>query len=290
MGTDAIAFLPWLRYLPIKSLKEGLEKIVRGNELRDPILKKKVDYHRNTMIPGTVRDLTDAILIEADNALKEDKRNMVYLTDDHIHMVILDIFGAGAETTTTTLRWALIYLCYHPEVQDRIYEELTEVIGNDRLPTLQDRGQLHFLEATIHEVLRKSSIALLGPPHKATCNTTLQGFRIPKDTLVILNHWAMHYDERYWNAPHEFKPERWLDDNKCFTPVQRSYLPFSAGRRGCLGESMAKTELFLILSQLMYRYKVIQAPNKPLPPLEGTFGLVHSPVDFDIVLDHRKNS
>ena len=287
-GTDAIAYLPWLRYLPIKSLKVGLDKLVRCTEIRDPILKKKLDEHRDSMTPETIRDFTDAILKEADNALKEDKSIKNYLTDDHLHMTLLDIFTAGADTTAVTLRWAFVFLCRNPQVQDKIHEELTKVVGSGRLPNLQDRGHLHFLEATMYEILRSSSVAYIGAPHRATRDADLQGFKIPKDTQLMINHWAINNDERYWDAPDEFRPERWLDANNCFTPGNhKSYLPFSAGRRGCIGESWAKTELFIILSQLMYRYKIIKARDKPLPSLEGIFGIVVAPVDFHIAVVHR---
>ena len=287
-NTDAIAFLPWLRFLPIPSLKEGLEKLLKANTLRDPLLQEKLNNHRDTMTPGNIRDFTDAILHEAKKKANENERNVKYLTDDHLLMSLHDIFTAGTETTVTTLRWAFVYLCQYPQVQDEVYKELLSVVGTGRLPTLKDRGQLPFLEATIHEVLRKSSLIPLGVPHKTTCDTTLQGYKIPKDTQVILNHWAMHNDERHWEAPNEFKPSRWLDQNNHFVQGRHpSFLPFSTGRRVCLGESLAKTEIFLILSQLMYRYKVVKAPNKPLPSQEGILTVTYAPVDFDIALIHR---
>ena len=287
-NADATAFVPWLRHLPIKSLKAGLEKVMKCVSLRDPILKKKLDEHRNTMTPGKIRDFTDAILSEANNELKENKQSSLYLTDDHLEMVVSDIFTAGAETTVTAIRWAIVYLCHFPKIQDRIYTELRTVVGDDRLPSLQDRRQLPYLEATIREVLRRSSFIPLGLPHTTTCDTTLQEYKIPKGTFILFNMWAMHNDERYWTAPDEFRPERWLDeDNHLILGEHASYLPFSTGRRVCLGESMAKTELFLIISRILCRYKIIKAPNKPLPSLEGILGLSIVPADCQIALIHR---
>ena len=290
-NTDAIAFLPWLRYLPIKSLRVGLENILKSNSLRDPILKKRLDEHRDTMTPGKIRDFTDAILAEAKTELRENKQSCLYLTDDHLHMILNDIFTAGAETTITALRWTFAYLCHFPQMQDRIYKELRTVVGNDRWPTLQDRGELPYLEATIHEVLRKTSFIPLGVPHTTTCDTTLMGYKIHKGTFIIFNIWAIHNDERHWEAPDEFRPERWLDENdQLILGARPSYLPFSAGRRVCLGESLAKTELFLFLSHVMFRYKIVKAQYKPLPSLEGTLGVTHAPTQYDIVLIHRNGT
>ena len=106
--TAALVHLPWLRYLPIKSLKEGLDKLARCIEIGDPIFEKKLDDHRSTLTPDRIRDLADAILKEADDAIKEDRSIKNYLTDNHINLIAADVFTAGADTTIGSLRWAFV--------------------------------------------------------------------------------------------------------------------------------------------------------------------------------------
>ena len=135
---------------------------------------------------------------------------------------------------------------------------------------------------------RCSSLApLFG--HKTTCDTTLSGYHIPKDTTVLLNIWAINHDEREWEDPDEFNPNRFLDSDGHFTGTTKmSYMPFGAGRRVCLGESLAKTELFLLSATLLQKFKFENPPECPLPDLQGgTDGLVVSPKPFKIIAKER---
>ena len=105
-----------------------------------------------------------------------------------------EVFIAGMETTATTLCWALMYLIHNPDIQQRLHQELDQVIGPDRLPELDDEKNLPYLEATITETLRLSPIAALSVPHKTTVDTTLQGYSVPKGTTVLTNLWSLHHD------------------------------------------------------------------------------------------------
>ena len=104
-----------------------------------------------------------------------------------------DMFGAGSETTTTTMRWAFLFFAHWPEVQDKAYETMVKEFGTDRLPVLSDRQSLTYVDAIVHEVLRMACIAPFAVPHKTTCDTTLGGYDIPKDTqvcfyFIVLSH------------------------------------------------------------------------------------------------------
>ncbi len=95
-----------------------------------------------------------------------------------------DMFGAGSETTTTTMRWAFLFFAHWPDVQDKAYDTMVKQIGHERLPTLSDRSSLQYVDAIVHEVLRMACIAPFAVPHKTTCDTTLGGYKIAKDTQV----------------------------------------------------------------------------------------------------------
>ena len=107
-----------------------------------------------------------------------------YLTDDHLYKIMDDMFGAGSETTTTTMRWAFLFFAHWPSVQDKAYESMVEKIGTERLPVIADRQDLPYVDAIVHEVLRMACIAPFAVPHKTTCDTTLGGYNIEKDTQV----------------------------------------------------------------------------------------------------------
>ena len=282
-GSSAVDFMPWLRFFPNKHI--GMIKA--STDLRDPILEKWLNHHRQSFTKGQPRDLTDALIEGANEELLTCKNGQRYLTDDAILMIMSDIFNGGIESLTTTLRWAVVYFVHWPEVQQRVQEELDSVIGRERLTTLPDIGSLPYMQATLHEIGRLASVGPLLVPHKTTCNTSVAGYSVPKNTHVFVNAYAIHHDEREWEKPEEFCPERWLDENGHFIPGKsKAYLPFSAGPRVCFGEALAKSELFLFLSHVLQRFSFERAPGKELPKLEGHFGLTQEP--FPYVINIRK--
>lgn len=279
-----IAFLPWLRYFP----NQGLKKISNGIRIRDVILRKQLDEHKSSFDANNIRDLTDALLMEAAKEENKSLQDKKYPTDDHLEMIIHDAFTAGSETTTTSLRWAVLLLVRNQRVQDKAADELRLVVGSDRHPCLKDRDKLPYICAVVNETLRMSSVIPLGVPHKTTAETTLAGYSIPKDTHIVFNNWAMHHDERQWENPDDFMPERWLDDAGHLIPDrQRSFLPFSAGRRVCLGEPLARTEIFLFLTRILYKYCIEKVPGGPVPPMVSNRSVIHSPKPFEVVFTPR---
>ncbi|XP_072044850.1 cytochrome P450 2D10-like [Amphiura filiformis] len=157
----------------------------------------------------------------------------------------------------------------YPDIQKKVAMEIEEVVGHERLCSLEDRGRLPYTEATTMEVLRFSSISPLGVPHATTCDVMLDDFQIPKDTMVSINHYALHFDEEIWDKPKLFKPEHFLDDSGSVRQHPNSFLPFSAGRRSCLGESLAKAELFLIFTWFVQNYEISKAPGDKVESLLG---------------------
>ena len=143
-------------------------------------------------------------------------------------------------------------------------------------------------DSTIAEALRLRPVTPLAVPHKALVDTTLNGYNIPKDTTLILNIWAMHHDPKHWRNPSQFDPNRFLDKNKNVLNLSTmSYLPFSAGRRVCLGELLAKVELFLFVAQLMHQFKIENPPGYPLPSLEGDIGMGLKPKPYKVCIKRR---
>lgn len=295
-GFNILEMFPWLRFLPIE---EG--RILReARELRDGVLdakyrdhKKKFDENENKN-DVKINDLTDTLLKAFYEAQEEDGKVSQLLTEDHLVMIMNDVFNAGIESTTATLLWLLAYMVTYPDIQARVHAEMDEVIGRDRKPRLEDRGNLPYLECSVAEVLRIATTTPLSIPHKSTRGSTLGGYDIPKDTMMMTNLWAIHHDPDEWENPDVFNPGRFLDPQGKFSASGptgfRSYLPFSAGRRVCLGESLAKTELFLASSRLLHHFAFERAPGKPLPDLTGHVGVVYVPGSYEISIKNRIES
>jgi len=277
-NASIISIMPWLRFFPNK----GLSMLRKGIRLRDEILDQKIKEHKQTFNPNNIRDFTDALLYEFSKEATEDNKVKRYLNDTNFEQIVSDMFFSGGETTSTTILWCLVYLVTWPEVQLKITEEFKEKLG-ERPPCVKDRGNLPYLEATIQETLRLSSIVPLGAPHKAMNNSKIDGKDIPKGTPLFINHWAFHYDEREWKETTAFKPERFLDSSGSFVHgMNISFLPFGAGRRVCVGEAMAKLELFLFISHILYRYELKIEAGKAAPDLEGVLGVVLGPKPYEI--------
>ncbi|XP_072039613.1 methyl farnesoate epoxidase-like [Amphiura filiformis] len=189
---------------------------------------------------------------------------------------IHQLFSAGAETTVTTLRWSLLYMMAYPEIQGRIQREIDDVVGRNRLPNYSDREHLPYTEATLMEIARIASIAPFGIPHVAAQNTTLFGYNIPEETIIMSNIWAIHNDPDTWKDPDMFRPERFLDGDR-LAKQPDAYLPFSAGRRVCLGENLARIELFLFFSHCLHRFTFKKPQDSPELSFDGVAGAANSP-------------
>ncbi|KAM3605778.1 uncharacterized protein V6R79_004607 [Siganus canaliculatus] len=278
-----VDIFPWLQIFPNADLRL-LKQCV---SIRDELLLKQYEKHKADYSDHVQRDLLDALLrakrSAENNNTAEITAESVGLSDDHILMTVGDIFGAGVETTTTVLKWAVTYLIHYPQIQKRIQEELDSKVGLDRCPQLSDRGSLPYLEATIREVLRIRPVAPLLIPHVALCDTSIGDFTVRKGTRVIINLWSLHHDEKEWKDPELFDPGRFLNSDGTGPVIpSSSYLPFGAGIRVCLGEALAKMELFLFLSWILQHFTLTIPPGHALPSLEGKFGVVLQPAKYKV--------
>ncbi|XP_022532743.2 steroid 17-alpha-hydroxylase/17,20 lyase [Astyanax mexicanus] len=157
-----VDIFPWLQIFPNKDLAKLRECV----SIRDKLLTKKLEEHKLTYTPGEPRDLLDALLIGQSGSAGEDD-----ITDDHVLMTAAEAFGAGVETTSTTLLWTIAFLLHHPQVQDRLHAELDEQVGRDRPPALSDRSNLPFLDSALCEVMRIRPVSPILIPHVAMQDT-----------------------------------------------------------------------------------------------------------------------
>ena len=151
------------------------------------------------------------------------------LADDQLLFVISDLFAAGTETTATTLRWALLYLLYNPDILQRAQWEIEDVLVSSRIPSMKDKLQMPYIEAVLAEIQRMGDIAPLGVAHANTEDVWLRGYRIPKGTHIFPVLYAAHRDPNIWQEPYRFNPERFLDTDGKFTKNEH-LIPFSMGK------------------------------------------------------------
>ncbi|XP_065069191.1 steroid 17-alpha-hydroxylase/17,20 lyase-like isoform X3 [Rhopilema esculentum] len=283
-GANGVDFLTWMSHFP----NHNISLIRESGSLRDPILAKWLKKHRETFEKGNIRDFTDALIDAADEEIKQNKSSDRYLKEDNMMMIMADVFNAGIETTTTTMNWFVAFSVLWPETQKKIHEELDRVIGRTRKPCMDDRSALNYLEAAINETARMASVVPLAVPHSTTCDTSVAGYKIPKGTHVFYNLYAMHRDERHWVDPEDFRPERWLNEEGNYVAgAHNSFLPFSAGKRVCFGEALAKMELFLILAQVYQRFEFLPGNKEDLPKLDGFVFITHEPKPYKIQIRKR---
>ena len=285
LGTGSVAdVFPWLRFLPFNSVRSFKQNCKEREEIIERIYREHVKANR----VQNPRDLTDTLLKAKKEAEEEDSSNKGFLTDERLILTMGEVFMAGMETTSSSLCWTLLRLIHNPKIQQKLHEELDQVIGPNRLPDLEDRRSLPYLEATITEALRISSV---GPViiHKTTVDTSLQGYHIPKDTTVLGHLWSLHHDPEIWEDPNDFRPQRFLDEDGNFLPPKADHFyPFSAGRRGCFGQPLARIELFLFLARLLHSFRFENPPGCNLPTVEPMSGLVLQPQPFKVCAVKRK--
>ncbi|XP_064013341.1 cytochrome P450 1A5-like [Pogoniulus pusillus] len=261
-------FIPLLQYLPSRSMT--LFKDFNKRFLH--FLQKRVKEHYQTYDKNNVRDITDS-LIQQCLENKVDKSTATQIPKEKIINLVNDLFGAGFDTVTTALSWSLMYLVTYPNIQKKIQEELDQSIGRERRPRLSDRSILPYTEAFILEVFRHSSFPPFTIPHSTTKDTVLNGYYIPKDCCVFVNQWQVNHDEKLWKDPLTFNPERFLsaDGTKVNKEDGEKVLLFGLGKRRCIGENIARWEVFLFLSTLLQQleFSICAGEQVDMTPLYG---------------------
>uniref|UniRef100_A0A7M4FIZ3 Cytochrome P450 2W1 n=1 Tax=Crocodylus porosus TaxID=8502 RepID=A0A7M4FIZ3_CROPO len=236
-------FYPFLGFLfkPHKMILRKVEEVC-------VVLRKYIKTSRKDVDENNLRSYIDALLFKQQ---EKNKSNSLF-HDANVLASTLDLVMAGTETTSTTLQWAILLMMKYPEIQGKVYAEIDRVLEPGCLPTFEARKNMPFTNAVIHEVQR--FVTLL--PHVPRCtsvNTNFKGYFIPKGTTVIPLLTSVLLDKTQWETPYQFNPNHFLDADGKFVKKD-AFLPFSTGRRNCIGESLAKMELFLFFTGLLQKF------------------------------------
>lgn len=244
--------LPVMKYIWRKEWRQLLNTI----DIQMAYLNGQLKRHEVTYQDGNIRDFTDAMIFAQREAEAENDPDLIHLTRDNIVMALSDVYAAGTETTKITMLWLILFMAKYPEHQKTLREEVDSVIGDNQCPGHEHRHHCHFVNAFIAEVMRIRTITPLNVPHKAIVDTELAGHRVRKGTTVLMP--MIHYlmDPQVWGDPQVFRPDRFLtEDGKYNAKPNNYFLPFSAGRRVCLGEKLATANIFFILTGILQQTK-----------------------------------
>uniref|UniRef100_A0A286XI53 Unspecific monooxygenase n=1 Tax=Cavia porcellus TaxID=10141 RepID=A0A286XI53_CAVPO len=261
-------FYSVLKYFP------GTHSVIYKNlQEINSFIGRSVEKHRETLDPSNPRDFIDTFLLRMD---KEKSNSHTEFHHKNLILTSLSLFFAGTETTSTTLRYGFLFLLKYPHVTERVQKEIEQLIGSHCQPALDDRSKMPYTEAVICEIQRFADLLLIGVPHMVTKDTHFRGFFIPKDTEVYpLLSTALH-DPRHFEKPDSFNPDHFLDA-KGTLKKNEAFIPFSIGKRICLGEGVARAELFLFFTTILQNFS-IASPVAPedidLTPKELGIGRV----------------
>ncbi|XP_053679604.1 probable cytochrome P450 304a1 [Anopheles nili] len=288
MGDDygtILSYFPWLRYIyPFSSMfKKIRDASLNVNGFIETIINK----YLGTYDENHVRCFLDLYFREMNKCTPQDPDFTFQF--DQLVLGLVDFFFPAISGATSQIALLLERLLHNPHCIERMQREIDEVVGHGRLPTLDDRGELAYTEATLREGMRIDTLVPSGIAHRAQQDTTFRGYDLPKDTFVLLGLDAAHNQKEHWGDPECFRPERFLDENGKLCLSKDISLPFGAGKRLCAGETFARNIMFLTLAALMQNFNIRQPPNARLPDLTKRHtGVIISPNDYWLKFEPRE--
>jgi len=251
MGFMPLAFLPFseqIEKLPIPAMK----RIHHGQEELDSLIYGIIRQRRADNVDRG--DLLSILLTSVDT-----EGDTGQMTDEQVRDECLTLMLAGHETTANALSFALWLLAQHPDIQEKLHAECSQIL-NGRAPSAADFPRLKYAEKVFAEALR------LYPPVWVTARTCtdpyeIAGYRIPQDAILLAPQIALHHDARFWDDPQRFEPERFTEQARISRP-RFSYFPFGAGSRQCIGEGLAWMEGVLVLAAVIQQWTIRRIPGQ----------------------------
>ncbi|KAK5867870.1 hypothetical protein PBY51_012327 [Eleginops maclovinus] len=270
---------PMIRSLPLP-FRQAFKNVKTCQGLALPVVQE----HKKTRVPGEPRDFIDCYLDRLDKEKGDDTSSF---SEDLMIMYTLDLHFAGTDTTSNTLLTGFLYLMTYPHIQERCQQEIDNVLGGKDQASFDDRHNMPYVQAMIHEIQRVANTVPLSVPHCTIKDTELMGYSIPKGTLIIPNLTSVLNEEGQWKFPNEFNPENFLNDQGEFVKPE-AFMPFSAGPRMCLGEGLARMELFLILVTLLRKFNFIWPEDAGKPDYTPVYGVTLTPKPYHMNVQLRQ--
>ncbi|CAN9499484.1 unnamed protein product [Ophioblennius macclurei] len=272
-------FVPIVRKLPLP-----FQQAFKLFKVAHNMYAEKVQESKKTRIPGEPKHLIDCYLDEVDK--REDEVSS--FNEAQLGAILLDFHYAGTDTTANTTLFVFLYLMNYPEIQERCQQEIDDVLQGKDQVSFDDRHQMPYVQAVLHEIQRMANTAPLSMAHHTVKDTELMGFSIPKGTIVICNLSSVLCEEGRWKFPHEFNPENFLNDQGEFIKPE-AFIPFSMGPRMCIGENLARMELFLITVSLLRKFKFVWPEDAGEPDFTPIYGVTQTPKPFRMKIKLRRD-
>ncbi len=251
---------PWLRYLNLKTWREirGVQEISKEiwERVKQAALGPENESLARLLLSQCVTRTGTKISCERD----DDQE--VSLDERDAEKTCVNLLLAGIATTTSTFYSLINIVAHNKAIQDAIWSEIIQVTSGEKVK-LKHRPKMPFTRACIYEALRYTSIVPLGVSHRVTADVEICGYAIPSGSHIKPNLWALHHDPEFWIDPENFRPERFMGGSgelvSADHPHRKHLLPFGAGTRVCLGESMALARLFIWTATMIQRFTVTPA-------------------------------
>ena len=251
---NAATFFPFLEEIfPSASMTTEQHQCYAVISEIKAFLNVTIKQHRDTFDPDNIRDFIDTYLLEIQERGVKGTSFHASQGEEHLVNTLLDLFIAGMDTTSNTLSFAILFMVNNQEVQNRVRQEIFDVIGQTNQPSLKDKAEMPYTEATILEIQRMANIAPDGVPHATKSSIMVGPYAIPQGHVLMSNLTTVMRDEEEWVKPHTFDPSRFIRNGQIIK--SEALIPFSAGKRQCPGENLARAELFLFFVGLIQKFK-----------------------------------
>ncbi|KAH7850317.1 hypothetical protein Vadar_030887 [Vaccinium darrowii] len=254
-------FVPFLRWIDFGKVEK---RMLRIQKKMDAFLQGLIDEKRNEdkqaseQNGGKTKSMIDSMLGLQDS-------DPVYYSDEIIKGSILTMLGAGTDTSSVTIEWAMSLLLNHPKVLDKARAEIDTIVGDNRLADEPDLSKLSYLQNIINETLRLFPAAPLLVPHESSDDSTIKGYDVARGTMLLVNAWAIHRDPKVWEDPTSFWPERFEGgENQAYRLI-----PFGIGRRSCPGAGLANRVVALALAALIQCFDWVRIGDDLVDMSEG---------------------
>lgn len=281
------ALAPWIKEVRAMGDEEARANMALLQMVKDDIA---------AAAPETVPNSLCKLLLE----IRESEN--VPLSEKHFSYIPASLFGAGSDTTASTLCSAFLALVTHPSVRCTAQRELDAVVGTERMPNFADKTWLPYMNAFCKEVLRWRPVAVLGgTPHASTEEDEYQGFHIPAGTTILGNSWSINLNDEYYPQPNTFDPVRFLAPgdlialgidkqlylSKMVHPSKSGHSSFGWGRRICPGADLASNSLFIALARLLWAYDILPCEGRTYDTMAYTEGFNIRPKPFECIIRIR---
>ncbi|KAI9274024.1 cytochrome P450 [Helicostylum pulchrum] len=256
------------------------------------------DFIKNKRNPFFRQLIRDAAVAEGPNVIKSLVEDGFKLSNDETLAITADLVAAGTDTVSISLQWNIAVMCRRPDIQKKVISEIDEFIKcNGRLPSFKERNHLPYCISVMKESMRFRSTIPLGLAHTAYEDLIIDGYMIPKNSILISSMDSMHMRQDIYPNPKKFEPERFMNNLKTMQSAangkleERDHFNFGWGRRICPGIYLAETEIFLAFVQMFARC-YIEPSTDGLPDIDSAvnLGLTAAPVSYKVKFVKRADS